>query len=152
MDYYSRVVLHTTDNLFLANGRGLYTTILIGNARNGNDNSLINLNFADSASADITTHDSTQHFSNVSSIQINDGNAIEVDTREPELDIIKGNLTFGEIYPRGQLYEKTGAVGEDLNVLGNISLSLYLSDSYSLARHVSIDGFINRIPPLSERP
>jgi hypothetical protein len=71
---------------------------------------------------------------------------MEIDTRQPTMEIVNGHVIVGELRSRGQLYEETGALGDDLKVVGNISLSLYLSDSYTLARHISIDGSIQRIP------
>jgi hypothetical protein len=62
------------------------------------------------------------------------------------MEIVNGHVIVGELRSRGQIYEETGALGDDLKVVGNISLSLYLSDSYTLARHISIDGSIQRIP------
>lgn len=150
-EHYSHVALQGMDSSFsLKSGRGLYSTLAIGNNSDDNYRSSFNLTFIDNASVQVSTPTSSNNFGNVSSIQVVDRNPLEIDMRQPTIDIVNGNIILEELYPRGQLYEKTGALGDDLKVEGNISLSLYMSDSYTLARQLSIDGVVQRIPPLSE--
>jgi len=140
-------VLNVPNNyLFLNNGSGLYSTVVIGDSSNEYRNSSVTLDFIDNSSAEISIGKSLLDFDNVSKIQVVDTSGIAVHAKQPTIHITNGNLSLEELYSRGQLYDRTGALGDDLKVLGNMTLSLYMSDSYTLADQIFIDGFTQRVP------
>jgi hypothetical protein len=68
--------------------------------------------------------------------------SLSILAREPVINIDHGNSTFRELY-------YNGLNGQNVNVIGNIGLSVLMSDTYTMLSHLSLDGNMKVDPPLS---
>ena len=48
------------------------------------------------------------------------------------------------------LFARTGVEGQALRVTGNTSMTMWMSDHYTLLDNLSVNGLLQRIPPLSQ--
>ena len=134
LDGYSHVILYG-DYISLKDGKGLY-----GNIR-GN---LTNMFFKDNAIVEVITDNNLYHFDNVTDISIRNNELLQVYARQPSLNM-QGNITIS--YPKGsELIKKIGSTATEINVLGNVTLTLFMSDSYSYGNDIVINGSIERTP------
>jgi len=140
IDGYRYVLLDSNHinkaRISLANGKGLYSNIVLSRTNKSSiasfDLSFINNNH--SRQANIVTAQSNDgklfSFENISSLQIQNKEPIQVYVREPDLNIDNGNITIKGLY-LGQVADG------DEQILGHMSLSIYMSDVYSFVNHFS---------------
>jgi hypothetical protein len=149
VDGYRDAILRVdpNTNISLANGKGLYSDLTLSSS----NHSSLDLFFINNATVTAGIYDdkSEMRFNNVSNIYILNEEPIHVYARQPSLDIVNGNVTMKGLYVAKQLYAKTGVAGQDLKISGNVSLSIYMSDAYTLASNLSIEGSTERVSPLS---
>ncbi|MGB7956706.1 MAG: hypothetical protein WCF23_22265, partial [Candidatus Nitrosopolaris sp.] len=153
IDGYRDIDLHLdhNNNISLTNGKGLYSDLVL----KSNNTSAINFILADNYGNPKTTTRSDPtisgisgskpfHFDNVSNIKIINKDPVHVYVRQPNISINKGNATFNELYSNA-FY----ATGQDVRVSGTVYLSVDMSDSYTLASHISMAGSIQKLTPVS---
>jgi len=138
MEGYDSVVLNSK-NISLEDGKGLYSKITL-------DNSII-LQFLNNGIVTATSDDKQSlHFENISHARILNEKPIEIIVRQPTIKIV-GNTTIYE--PSGaKLYSVIRNDAQSLNVSGNVTLSLYMSDWVSFAKSIEVEGQTQRAPPV----
>lgn len=161
--FYGNVELRSSDNLIsLRDGSGLYANLSLTTPTNDpkfpyyNQQHVKFFFLANSKSktrgiyAEISPNIRNPEyrrsftFDNVSDISISNRQPItSIYARDPIMNINHGNTTFRELY-------YNGLAGRDVNLLGNVGLSVLMSDSYTMLSHLSLDGTMKIEPPLSQ--
>ena len=125
-------------SLLIANGKGLYSNIFIDKIPSI-EYSSPKMSIHDSQNQSIpyikvTADGATFKIENVSNISILNNGPIHVYARQPQVDI-SGNITLTQLKTNLQ-YSKTGYIpGNNLDISGKISLSIYLSDTIELRKY-----------------
>ena len=137
---YDRVVIQSK-NVSLINGNGLYSKIILDNS--------IHLEFIKNAIVSLSDDKQSLHFEKVSNIMISNKGPINVIVRQPTIHI-DGSSTLS--YPTSALlYSLIRDNAESLNVIGNVTLTLFMSDTLNYATNVKIEGQTERYPPLLDK-
>ena len=123
----------------IEDGHGLYSKLELGN-------SLI-IQLYDKGKVISTLNDEQSlHFEKVSFVKIQSEQPIEILTRQPEIQI-NGDTTIYE--PKGaKLFPLIRYDAKNLQVSGNVTLSLFMSDTYNFAKTINVEGLTERSPPL----
>ncbi len=141
LEDYNNVVLRSS-KISLAKGSGLYSKIILDNS--------INLLFSKNATVTVTSIDDTSlHFENVSRISITNEQPIEVIVRQPNIQI-NGNTTLYKPIS-SKLYSIISENAQSLNVLGEVKLSMFMSDTFNFARTIDVKGQTERSPPMIDK-
>ncbi|MEO9320269.1 MAG: hypothetical protein ABI361_06320 [Nitrososphaera sp.] len=119
----------TTNSISLENGQDFYSEIESGN--------LDKFEFHGSAQITASYNDTSYTFSNVSSAQLNSSEHIIMKVRQPEI-YINGQTTFRALNAQPTL--STSVTGQDLRVKGMTSLNIFMSDRYSIATAIHLNG------------
>lgn len=133
----------STDTLSIHDGEGLYT-----NTYFTSKNKATTLNLVPGGTVNILSAGMSRVFKNVSSISFFDSRVYHLSVRNPTISIL-GVSEFDK-FSSGKLYSKTGVDGQTLKVVGNTSMSILFSDEYTLLNNISVNGPLQRIPPLSQ--
>ncbi len=147
MDGYRYVILEGRDPsshnyISLTNGVGLYSGLVLGKANNSNS---MKLSFNGGvAKIRIIATDSSREksfdFNNVSNIHIvSNEQPIYIYARQPTININNGDVAFTELHSQPFYLEST-ALGHMLRILGNVHLSIFMSDTYTLLHEISINN------------
>jgi hypothetical protein len=128
-------------NLTLGNGNGFYASLKFGD-----DATITPENNSTCVTVSTADGDTTQ-FANIKTITINDNDVMTLCVRQPTISV-RGLIAFKELYSTGGLYQKTQTQGQDLNVIGDVKLTVYLSDTYTWVSALDVSGSLERIPPL----
>jgi len=74
-------------------------------------------------------------------------NSVNILVRAPLVELT-GEAFFKETYGLQSVFDMLKASGQDVNATGHLEFELLLSDEYNIARKVTIEGVVNRNPPL----
>lgn len=153
--HLNSVSLHSNDStILIGDGTGIYTRLVFSNDnikdKNKSLSNLLHLYLVNNANVKVSQNEKVSYFANVSDIQVNTNKPVDLLARQPKITVNEGNMTFEELYSPQQLYGKTGVSGQDLKVSGNLSLSVFMNDVYTLVNYISLSGSAERVPPLSQ--
>lgn len=143
---HSENAILSTNKMSITDGRGLYANLLLGSEIN--DSSSLNLSFPGKQAVQvsvITNDGGLLHFGNVSNLNLMSKEPINIYVRQPTMRLSNANITFNELYPL-ELFAKGKISGQNLKINGSAILSIFMSDSYTLLSHVSVDGIVQRFP------
>ncbi|GEM_PF-5896493 len=127
---YHYAILHG-NHISIAKGMGLY-----GNASLANS---LDIFFKNNATiAVVSDNNKSSNFDNVSNIFIQNNKPIQVYLWQPKINI-NGNATFKQFLGTFGL-GNTVYARQDINVSGNISWTLFMSDAYTYVRDISVSG------------
>lgn len=161
---YDHVLLNsnrTNSKIITTRGTGLYVGLTLSNSvddqHHNNSSSYpesFSLKLRNSGTLSVSNYSSpknTDIFYNVSNISIAIYNPLEVIVRQPAITITNGQLMLNRLYAESdELYRKLGLSPADLNVLGNMSISISMADSYILAKLNTSGAIMNRVPALPQ--
>ena len=112
--------------------------------------SSVDISFDKDVQAVLTTANGKSLNLNASNLRIVNQNPIQVYVRQPHIELKDANATITELYSNPSHTKNIPVAGQDLVVHGSLSISTFMSDTYTLANHFSVDGTVSRIPPLSQ--
>jgi hypothetical protein len=138
-DYKSAVISNTNNNISLSNGNGLYGKFTF---KSDNKSPLFNVHFNNN-NATITGLSNGKRSFKIESIS-----DVSITSRQP----VVVYALQPKIYFSGDLFRYTGIPKSALNfgdyqISGKVFLSIFMSDSYTLLDHISVQGKYQRIPP-----
>jgi hypothetical protein len=138
-DYKSAVISNTNNNISLSNGNGLYGKFTF---KSDNKSPLFNVHFNNNNATITGLSNGKRSFKieNISDVSITSRQPVVVYALQPK------------IYFSGDLFRYTGIPKSALNfgdyqISGKVFLSIFMSDSYTLLDHISVQGKYQRIPP-----
>jgi hypothetical protein len=135
---YSKLLVKT-ENLTISNGQGFYATLKLNSA-------FIIKPCEGTFNVEIATKEAKRSITHVEQISIVPYGAIQLLARTPK--VIANEATFIEFYTLGSLNWRTRTYGQNLNVNGEVSFQIILSDSYTLVKNVELGGSFERDPPI----
>jgi hypothetical protein len=144
---YQQAILSADNNFALTNGIGLYSNLTLSR---DNAVSSVDISFDRVAQAALTLPNGKSLDMNVSNLHIDSQLPVHVNVRQPHIELESANATITELYSNPSHTKNLPVAGQDLVVHGSLSISAFMSDTYTLANHFSIDGTVSRIPPLSQ--
>ena len=150
-----------TSKISMVRGTGLYAVLILSNAidlQSINNSSShpqsFTISLVNNGTLSVSSPSSPQKthlFDNVSTISFISNNPLEMIVRQPIVRINNGQITLNELYAKSdELYRKIGASVVGLKVLGNVSLSIVMADTYVLAKLNTSGSILKRIPALPQ--
>jgi len=136
---YQYATLHG-NHIFLANGRGLYGNLELGNS--------LEIFFENNATLQTRSNNNkSYHFDSVSNIIIQNNSPIHVYAWQPEINV-SGETIFNQL--NGKILANTITSDQDLEVLGNVSSTLFMSDTETYSNNISVSGYVQQVPSPSQ--
>jgi hypothetical protein len=148
-NYKSLIVQGINSSILVTNGKGIYSDIYF-NKNYHQKNSELKIVFSNNGNNQTIltgiSNNKLNKFADISNIVLNSESPVHILIRQPQLNIY-GNVSLSNLIANLD-YTKTGYMpGKDLTFFGNISMFLYLSDSYSAATGFHVDKKGNFLKP-----
>jgi hypothetical protein len=134
---YARIFAHRMD---IDKGMGFYSSITFYN-------SSIHIEGVNLTVELLYENGSRKYLEGEREIMMTIPNSVNILVRTPLVEM-RGKVFFKEAYGLQSVFNMLKASGQDVNVTGHVEFELLLSDEYNIARKVTIEGVVNRNPPL----
>lgn len=150
---YNQILLRTTGQLELTNGKGLYADLLFIQGNNSD----MRFKLLPSEGHNITLTGKSAvtgtafNIKNISSIELFVSGKLHAYARQPLININYGTIYFtnmysGKFFPASQ--DSNINSQQDIRMSGNLSMSVFMSDFYTLSKDIKLSGSVERIPPV----
>jgi len=136
IDGYNYSLLYG-NHVSIANGIGLYGNSSLGNS--------LEVFFKDHATLKVVSgNNRSSNYDNVSNIVLQNNKPIQVYLWQPQVNI-NGTTIFEQFLGKDVL-GNTVSNRKDLNISGNVSLTLLMSDNYTYGSDISVNGPVQQLP------
>lgn len=128
------------DRMAIGKGMGFYSSIRFHNSSIAMEgaNLLVELQYKNG---------SRQHLEGEREIMITIPDSVILLARTPQVEV-NGTASFEEAYGLQTVFDTLRASGQDVNITGHVEFKLLLSDEYSIAKNVIIEGMVDLNPPI----